>query len=96
MPVIEALLIQLFVCVCVCLFICLCSGIRDKHPGLKVGDVIFEVDGRYLLESSFQDVVEASQLQRDLGRAPYVLYGVKYIDLVSLDAEPWPANYNLI
>ena len=31
----------------------------------------------------------------DLSRAPYVLYGVKYIDLVSLGAEPWPVNLTL-
>ena len=29
----------------------------------------------------------ASESHRDLGRAPYVLYGVKYIDLVSLGAK---------
>jgi hypothetical protein len=31
-------------------------------------------------------VLQASVANLDLGRAPYVLYGVKYIDLVSLDA----------
>ena len=34
---------------------------------------------------------EASGSHRDLGRAPYVLYGVKYIDLVSLAPCPRPA-----
>ena len=35
------------------------SAIRDEHPGLDVGDVIFEVDGRYLLEASFAEAVGA-------------------------------------
>ena len=30
------------------------------------------------------DLDQASQPRLDLGRAPYVLYGVKHIDLVSL------------
>ena len=32
----------------------------------------------------------------DLNRAPYVLYGVKYIDLVSLDARVRPANLKFL
>ena len=38
------------------------------------------------LIEELQDMpTQASDSHLDLGRAPYVLYGVKYIDLVSLD-----------
>eukprot|EP00039_Didymoeca_costata_P009346 m.123574 g.123574 ORF g.123574 m.123574 type:complete len:465 (+) comp14450_c0_seq14:219-1613(+) len=42
------------------------SGIRDQHPGIKVGDVIVEVDGVYLLESEGRKVISAIRKAGDV------------------------------
>ena len=75
--------------------LCFQSLDRTARIAIKQGQSAMDVSNR--LNKEYMEMVDAEREQSqasdshlDLDRAPYVLYGVKYIDLVSL--APFPGH----
>ena len=60
------------------------SAIKHQHSGLHVGDVIFEVDGKYLLESSYAEIIqtvkEAGNVVKLVVGDPFAVDSARFTD----------------